>query len=116
VPEVTLAIYVPRALQRDVDRIASYEKKSRSRLCAGLLRLGIERYFEMEDAKKIAPLRALMRDTFINGLPDPETYGVPVPVRPIGQLTAKRRARYANEREFDAAMEEGLKNFEATRG
>jgi len=116
VSEVQITLWVPRALRRDIDRIARYEEKSRSRLCAGLLRLGIERYFEMEDAKKIAPLRALMRDTFINGLPDPETYGVPVPVRPIGQLTAKRRARYANEREFDAACQEGNKNFEATRG
>jgi len=116
VPEVVVSIYLPRALRRDVDRIARYEEKSRSRLCAGLLRLGIERYFEMADAKKIAPLRALMRDTFINGLPDPETYGVPVPVRPIGQLTAARRRRYANDREFAEAEREGLKNFEATRG
>ncbi len=57
-------MWVPPQLKRDVKRIAAFEKHPVSRVCAGLLRLGRERYFEMADEKKFEPLRTLMRDVF----------------------------------------------------
>jgi len=70
-----LSVWVPAALKRDVKRFAAFEKRPVSRLCAGLLRLGMERYLEIADAKKFEPLRALMRDVFDeeNWIPKSET-------------------------------------------
>lgn len=91
---------------------------------AGLIRLGIERYFELADAEKVAPLRALMADGFLYGEADPPTRPVvhrkkrlvPAPVIPQSEPGANRARLRARDAEFDAALEEGNRHFEATRG
>jgi hypothetical protein len=97
-----LSVWAPPALKREVKRIAAFERRPLSRVCAGLLRLGIERYFEMADAKKLDPLRALMQDVFgeDDWIPGSET----------GKDLALELGR-KHAREFDAAVDEGLRAF-----
>jgi hypothetical protein len=108
-----LRVWVPPPLRRDIVRIAKFEgDKPLSRMCAGLLRLGIERYFEMGDSAKVAPLRALMQDLFA-----PEQWIPPVQVasEATKAVYAAQDRRRKNNDEFDAAIEEGQRNFEAAR-
>lgn len=67
-----ISVWCPAALKRDVKRIARHEGKSQSMVCAGLIRLGISRYFDDADDKKLAPLRAAMKDLFFHGEPEPK--------------------------------------------
>ena len=67
-----LSVWVPPALKRDILRIAVAENQAVSRTCAGLLRLGLGRYFELCDAKMAAPLLAKMRDLFSEDDPIPK--------------------------------------------
>jgi hypothetical protein len=94
-----LSVWGPRALKRDANRIAKFEKRPLSRVCAGLIRLGIERYFEMADAKAVEPLREVMEDFFddIDWIPKSGTG------RELALELGRKRAR-----EFDAAVDEGL--------
>ena len=118
-----LFVWVPRALERDVKRIAKFEEGSVSGISAGLLRLGIERYFALADAKKVAPLRALMRDLFLNGEPDPviDENLLPIPVKPsrprivVERTVLVRSSRRCQDcaRAVSAAADEGKCQFEA---
>jgi hypothetical protein len=105
-----LSVWVPRGLKRDVKRIAAIEKRPLSRVCAGLIRLGIEGHCELADAKMIEPLRAMMRDLF----PEDD----PIPEHQVRRQSVKTKQRYAAEAsrrelrsEFDAAIDEGLRRF-----
>ena len=109
---------LPAALKLDLMRIAGYERRPVSRVTAGLLRLGVARYFELADAKMIAPLKALMKDVFS------EEEGAWIPDRPerpqLSESYRKRLIGAAARREltekFDAAIEEGKRYFETVSG
>jgi hypothetical protein len=80
-------------------------------MCAGLLRIGVARYFELSEDTKLDPLRALMRDVFSE-----DEWIPPKPVAgPPSAAHLKIIAHIANGREFDAAIEEGNRHFEASR-
>lgn len=97
-----LDVWVSRALKRDVKRIAGYERRPLSRVCAGLIRLGVRQYFDEADDAKLEPLRAVMRDL----LGDEDD---PFPQRPL-------KTRTLNRIEFDAAIDEGLRTFARRSG
>jgi hypothetical protein len=105
-----LSVWVPPALKRDAQRIAKFEGRPLSGMCAGLVRIGIARYFELSDDAKLEPLRAAMRDMF--GEDDW------IPEHQVRRQSVKTKQRYAAEAsrrelrsEFDAAIDEGLRAF-----
>jgi hypothetical protein len=105
-----LSVWGPRALKRDAQRIAKFEGRPLSGMCAGLVRIGIARYFELSDDAKFEPLRALMRDVF--GEDDW------IPEHQVRRQSVKTKQRYVREArsrelrsEFDAAIEQGLRAF-----
>jgi hypothetical protein len=102
-----IQLWVPPPLKLDIKRIAKTEKQPLSRMCAGLLRLGVARYFEQADENLVAPLRELMQDAF------PE--GDPIPPPGNGPGTGATMRKLRRQREFDAAIEEGNQRFEASR-
>lgn len=63
--------WVPRALKRDLIRVAAAERLPLSRFCCGILRLGLGRYFELSDARRAAPLLEKLRDVFSEDAPFP---------------------------------------------
>jgi hypothetical protein len=97
-----VGFYGPTALKRDLRLIAKVENRSLSATVCALLRLGIGRYFELADARMVAPLLARMRDVF----GDP--FGAPM------EANAKRvrmAEHAANAAEFDAAIDAGQRAF-----
>jgi hypothetical protein len=110
----------PPALKRDLWRIARTEDRNLSETVCALLRLGIGRYFELADAKRVAPLAAKLREKLeeivARDASFREAAGERVPGR-IGakQFLARREARVANEREFDAAVDEWRRAFAERR-
>jgi hypothetical protein len=64
---------MPASLKRDVKTLAMAERRPISQFCAGMIRLGIGRYFELADARRAAPLAQKMRDLFTEGDPYPPT-------------------------------------------
>lgn len=62
---------MPTALKLDLKAVAKAERRSVSQTAAGLIRLGMGRYFELADARKVAPLRKKMRDLFSYSETDP---------------------------------------------
>jgi hypothetical protein len=114
--EKLISVWCPAQLKRDVKRIAAAERKSQSLVCAGLIRLGIARFFDEADDAKLEPLRAAMKDLFFLGEPDPEI--VPAPklkpfsvkpkFRPRSEISARWRREDA---EFAAAIKEGQRHF-----
>lgn len=105
-----LSVWVPPALKRDAQRIAKFEGRPLSGICAGLVRIGIARYFELSDDAKLEPLRALMRDVF--GEDDW------IPEHQVRRQNVKTKQRYAAEAarrelrsEFDAVIDAGLRRF-----
>jgi hypothetical protein len=111
-----VGFYGPPALKRDLWRIAKAEDRPLSHVVCGLLRLGIGRYFELADAEMIAPLRAKFEEMLACDASFREAAGERVPGK-IGakKFLARREARVANGREFDAAIDEGLRAFAARR-
>ena len=103
-----LSVWVPPALKRDAQRIAKFEGRPLSGMCAGLVRIGIARYFELSDDAKLEPLRSIMRDVFGDDdwIPDQQ-------VRRQSLKTKQRYAAEASRRElgseFEAATDEGLR-------
>lgn len=84
-------------MKRDLERIVERERRPLSRTCAGVLRLGIGRYFELDDAKMAAPLLKAMRDVYWSE-DDP----------------ISKTKRRENTREFDSAIQEGKREFATT--
>jgi hypothetical protein len=118
--EKLISVWCTPGLKRDVKRIATHEKKSQSMVCAGLIRLGIERYFDEADDEKLAPLRAAMKDLFFLGEPDPAIQPTnkklkPFPVKPKYRPRTNQGFRLAQAKasadEFDRAIDEGLEHF-----
>jgi hypothetical protein len=106
-----VAFYGPPALKRDLKRIARAEGDSLSSTVRALVRLGIERYFEQADAKMIAPLRALLEESLACDASFREAAGERPGKNGAKQFLARHEARVANDRQFDAAVEEGLRSF-----
>ncbi len=105
-----LSVWGPRALKRDVARIAKFEGQPVSRMSAGLIRIGIERYLALYDATKVEPLRALLEDVC-----DEEDW---IPEHQVRRQSWKTKQRYAAEAsrrelrsEFDAAIDEGTRKL-----
>jgi hypothetical protein len=102
-----VGFYGTAALKRDLWRIAKAEDRSLSQTVCGLLRLGIARYFELGDAQMVAPLAALMKEVLGDGS-FADAAGQPLGIG-AKEFLARREARVANAREFDAAVDEGLR-------
>jgi hypothetical protein len=104
-----VGFYGTPAFKRDLWRIAKAEDRSLSQTVCALLRLGIGRYFELADAEKFAPLRALIKEVLGDGS-FADAAGQP---RGIGarEFLDRRAAREQNAREFDAAVDDGLQAF-----
>jgi hypothetical protein len=101
-----IGFYAPPALKRDLRKIAQAEDRSLSHTVCGLPRLAIGRYFELADAKRVAPLAAKLREELEHVFGDP-----------FGSKTganaqrARLAERAANAAEFDEAIEIGKREF-----
>lgn len=118
--EKLISVWCPAQLKRDVKRIAAAERKSQSLVCAGLIRLGIARFFDEADDAKLEPLRAAMKDLFFLGEPDPAIQPTSprlkaFPVKPKYRPRTNQGFRLARAKasadEFDRACEEGDRHF-----
>lgn len=102
-----LSVWCPPALKRDVQKIAKFERREVSRIAAGLLRLGIGRYFELGDAALVAPLRKAMTDIFT-----PEGWIPEMTIRPQSERARRENLRASEATVFDDAIDEGKRHFE----
>ena len=103
-----VGFYAPPALKRDLGKIAQAEDRTLSAAVCGLLPLGISRYFELADAKAIAPLVAELREALEDVFGDPFGSETGANAR-----RARLAERAANTAEFEAAIDEGLLEFAA---
>lgn len=104
-----VGFYAAPAFKRQLWRIAKAENRSLSQTVCALLHLGIGRYFELADEQMIAPVRALMKEvlgdeSFAEAAGEPRGLGAK-------KFLMRRAAREQNAREFDAAIDEGVRAF-----
>ncbi len=101
-----VGFYAPPALKRDLRKIAQAEDRSLSHTVCGLLRLGIGRYFDLADAKRVAPLAAKLREKL------KDVFGNPFGSKTGANAQRARLAqRAANAAAFDEAIETGKREF-----
>lgn len=100
-------MWLPPALTRDIRKLAKREIRSVSAIGAGLIRLGLGRYYELADARLAKPLAEAMADLF----DEDEPFGQERVKKPPTEIHKRIVAMVARGREFDAAIEEGLQRF-----
>lgn len=104
----SITVWLPPALERDIRKLAKREIRSVSAIGAGLIRLGLGRYYELADARLAKPLAEAMADLFDEDDPFPQAVREK---KPPSAIHLKIKAMVARGREFDAAIEEGLQRF-----
>lgn len=117
-------VWVPPALKRDLRRLAKSEHQPLSRFCAGMLRLGIGRFFELAGERIAAPLREKMLSVFGEEwlTPMSESFARAqgyLPKKKLEEQTPayqRRQSRAKSNAAFDAALEEGDRYFETVGG